>query len=139
MKITGVQSGVKAFDINHGGFTYTLDASKEAGGDGRGPAPKGLILSSIIGCSGIDVAMILDKMRVGYDRLEITAETEETEENPKVFKEIRLQYHIETDTPDEKKIRRAVELSMNKYCGVSAMLAKHCEIRWEIFVNSEKI
>lgn len=139
MKVSGKQTGNKAFEITQDGFTYTLDATKEAGGEEKGPTPKGLLLSSIIGCSGIDVSVILDKMRVPYEHLEITAETEQTEGEPKVFKDITLQYHIRTDTPDEKKIKRAVQLSMEKYCGVTAMLEKHSKIHYEIYLNGKKL
>ncbi len=138
MKITGKKSGKLSFEINQGGHTYTLDAPESAGGEGRGPSPKGLLLSGLIGCTGIDVCLILKKMRVEYQDFEIAAETELTDEDPKVFKKIVLSYHITGNPDDAKKIKRAVSLSMDSYCGVSAMLEKNSRIIPEIYINKKK-
>ena len=139
MKITGKKTGRLAFEISHDSFSYTLAAPKNAGGEGLGPSPKGLLLSGLIGCTGIDVAMILKKMRVAYDALEITAQTELTQTDPKIFKEIILSYHITGRAEDAKKIKKAVSLSMESYCGVSAMLEKNSTIIPAIYLNEKKI
>nr|WP_321403188.1 OsmC family protein [uncultured Desulfobacter sp.] len=103
MKISGKKNGKLAFDIKHDSYTYTLDAPETIGGEGKGPSPKGLLLSGLIGCTGIDVAMILGKMRVEIQDLEITAQTELTDQQPSVFKDITLSYHITGDEKDAKK------------------------------------
>lgn len=139
MKISGRNIGKLAFEINQDGYTYTLDAPESIGGEGRGPSPKGLLLSGLIGCTGIDVAMILDKMRVTIQEMEITAETELTDQEPSVFKEIILSYHITGNEKDEKKIKRAVALSMETYCGVSAMLEKNSPVIPKIYLNGKEI
>lgn len=139
MKISGKKTGRMAFEIAQDAYTYTLDAPESVGGEGKGPSPKGLLLSGLIGCTGIDVAMILEKMRVSYENLEITAETDLTEEDPKVFREIVLSYRITGNPDDAKKIKKAVTLSMDKYCGVSAMLEKNSPIVPKIYLNNELI
>ena len=139
MKISGRKTGKLAFEISQDNYTYTLDAPESAGGEGKGPSPKGLLLSGLIGCTGIDVAMILGKMRVAIQDMEITAETELTQTEPSVFKEITLTYHITGNEKDAKKIKRAVSLSMDTYCGVSAMLEKHSRIIPKINLNGEEI
>jgi len=139
MKVTGKKTGKLSFEINQGNYFYTLDAPESAGGDERGPSPKGLLLGGLIGCTGIDVSLILKKMRVEYEDLEISVETELTDEDPKVFKEIILSYHITGNSNDAKKIIKAVSLSMETYCGVSAMLEKNNRIVPEIYLNKEKI
>nr|WP_320015663.1 OsmC family protein [uncultured Desulfobacter sp.] len=139
MKISGKKTGKLAFEIEQDGFTYTLDAPESAGGEGKGPSPKGLLLSGLIGCTGIDVAMILGKMRVGIQDIKITAETELTDQEPSVFKEITLSYHITGNEKDAKKIKRAVSLSMETYCGVSAMLEKNSRIIPKIYLNGKEI
>lgn len=139
MKISGKKKGQLAFEIKQDSYTYTLDAPESAGGEGKGPSPKGLLLSGLIGCTGIDVAMILGKMRVETQDIEITAQTELTDQQPSVFKDITLSYHITGDEKDAKKIKRAVSLSMETYCGVSAMLEKHSRIIPEIFLNGNQI
>ena len=139
MKISGRKTGKLAFEITQDRYTYTLDAPENAGGEGKGPSPKGLLLSGLIGCTGIDVALILGKMRVTIQDLEITAETELTEGEPSVFKEIILSYHITGNEKDAKKIKRAVSLSMDTYCGVSAMLEKNSRIIPKIYLNDKEI
>jgi putative redox protein len=93
-----------------------------------GFGPKALLLSGLAGCSGIDVVDILNKMKVPFEALEIVAEADQTDEHPKVFKEINIVYRIKTATENEGKIQRAVDLSLQKYCGVAAMLSKHTDI-----------
>ena len=83
--------------------------------------------------------MILGKMRVEIQDLEITAQTELTDEQPSVFKEIILSYHITGDEKDAKKIKRAVSMSMETYCGVSAMLEKHSPIIAKTYLNGNEI
>jgi len=139
MKISGKRTGKLAFEINQDSYTYTLDAPESVGGEGKGPSPKGLLLSGLIGCTGIDVAMILGKMRVEIQDLEITAQTELTDQQPSVFKEITLSYHITGSEKDAKKIKRAVSMSMETYCGVSAMLEKHSPILHNIYLNGNQI
>ena len=97
-----------------------------------GMNPKRLLLCSLSACSGMDVVGILDKMRVQYSKLEIIAEAEQTDEDPKVFKEIFLTYITDASQEDADKVKRAVELSKDKYCGISAMLSKHCPIHFNI-------
>nr|WP_319395730.1 OsmC family protein [uncultured Desulfobacter sp.] len=139
MEISGKKIGKLAFEINQDAYTYTLDAPESVGGEGKGPSPKGLLLSSLIGCTGIDVAMILGKMRVEIQDLKITAQTELTDEQPSVFKEITLSYRITGDEKDIKKIKRAVSMSMETYCGVSAMLEKHSPIIHNIYLNGREV
>ena len=98
----------------------------------EGPNPKALLLSAIAACSGIDVVDILEKMRVSFSDLTIDVETEQTDEHPRVFKDIWVTYKIKTGEENEDKVKKAIELSLDKYCGVSAMLAKHCTINYSI-------
>jgi putative redox protein len=106
-----------------------IDTTKDGS---TGMNPKRLLLCSLAACSGIDVVGILDKMKVEYSKLEITAEAEQTEDHPKVFKEIFLTYTTDASKEDADKVKRAVELSKDKYCGISAMLSKHCAIHFTI-------
>ncbi len=99
-----------------------------------GPGPKSLLLSGLAGCSGIDVVDILEKMRVPFTDLSISAEAEQTDEHPKVFKEITLVYSIRTAPENEEKLKKAIELSLEKYCGVAAMLKKNSVINYKIAI-----
>ncbi|MDP4264406.1 MAG: OsmC family protein [Bacteroidota bacterium] len=107
--------------------SITLDGNRK-----EGPGPKSLLLSGLAGCSGIDVVDILKKMRVAFSDLSIDVETEQTKEHPKVFKDILVIYTIKTDPANKEKVKKAIELSLEKYCGVSAMLKKNSAIHYKL-------
>ena len=98
-------------------------------------SPKALLLSALAGCSGVDVVDILAKMRVDFTRLEIEVETTQTEETPKVFKDIHITYIISTAKENEGKVKKAIDLSLEKYCGVSAMLQKNSDIDYKLLIK----
>jgi len=114
------------------GQTVRIDTSVEGGGLGSGMNPKKMLLGSLCGCSGMDVVEMLKKMRIDFTRFEIEAEAEQTEDHPKVFKYINMLYKIDVNPEYLDKVQRAVTLSQEKYCGVSAMLAKHCAINYSV-------
>ncbi|MDE3252716.1 MAG: OsmC family protein [Bacteroidota bacterium] len=133
MKTTTQWVEALAFDATADtGQTVRIDTTVEGGGLGSGMNPKKMVLGALSGCSGMDVVEVLKKMKVPFTRLEITAEAEQTEEHPKVFKSIQMVYRIDASAEDLPKVKRAVSLSQEKYCGVSAMLAKHCNITYTI-------
>lgn len=98
----------------------------------KGHGPKALLLSGLAGCSGVDLVDILGKMRVEFSDLVIEVETEQTAENPKIFKDIMVTFRLRSDPANEEKIRKAIELSLEKYCGVSAMLRKNSAISYKL-------
>ena len=126
-----------AFTARQGNHSIALDASLEAGGKDSGASPKALLLSGLGGCSGIDVVAILEKMRVPLDGFEVQVSADLTEEHPRVFKSIHLRYLFKGSDLPVDKLEKAVVLSMDRYCGVSAMLAKAAPITWEILVEAQ--
>ncbi|MES2004390.1 MAG: OsmC family protein [Bacteroidota bacterium] len=122
-----------AFDATaDSGHTVRIDTSVEGGGLGSGMNPKKMVLGALSACSGMDVVEILKKMRVPFTKLEIDAEAGQAEEHPKVYTYINLTYKVDAKPEDLDKVTKAVHLSKEKYCGISAMLAKQCEIRFSI-------
>ena len=115
------------FEAEHEGNKIQMDGSTE-----NGHGPKALLLSGLAGCSGIDVVDILTKMRIDFSDLTIEAEADQTEEHPKVFKDIHITYKIKTDKENEEKVKKAIDLSLEKYCGVSAMLQKNSPIHYTL-------
>ena len=77
---------------------------------------------------------ILGKMKVEFSKFSIEAEAEQTEEHPKVFKEILVTYTMKTAADNEEKVRKAIELSLEKYCGVAAMLRKNSAIQYKLVI-----
>jgi len=96
----------------------------------NGMSPKALLLTGVAGCSGIDVVDILQKMRVPFTRFEVVAQAGQTEEHPKVFTGIDLIYRLDIAEGEEDKVRKAIDLSLEKYCGVAAMLRKNSAIKY---------
>ncbi len=118
------------FEAQHEGNKIQIDGSTE-----NGHGPKALLLSALAACSGIDIVDILVKMRLSFSDFIIEAEAEQTEEHPKVFKEILVTYRIKTAPENEDKIKKAIDLSLEKYCGVSAMLRKNSSITYKLVIE----
>ncbi len=118
------------FTSSLGHNSIELDGSKK-----NGFGPKALLLSGLAGCSGIDVVDILGKMRVEFSDFIIETEAEQTDDHPKVFKEIEITYRIKTAKENEEKIKKAIDLSLEKYCGVSAMLKKNSPVNYKLIIE----
>jgi len=106
-------------------------AKVEMSNDGSAPAPMELMLIALGGCTGMDVVSILEKMHVSFEALEVEIKGERAEEHPKIYTGIEIAYKIKGDV-DEAKVKRAVELSMERYCPVTAMLKKSADIRYRV-------
>ena len=124
-----------SFDIDLQGHRFTVDADESVGGKDRGPRPKALLLSGLAGCTGMDVASILGKMKMPYDSFAVEVDAETTDEHPKVYKSITVRYIFTGSDLDRSKIEKAVNLSQEKYCGVSAMLGKTAAITAHIITE----
>jgi putative redox protein len=121
--------GDQQFESSHEGNKIRVDGNKK-----EGHGPKALLLSALAACSGIDVVEILQKMRIEFSDFSIEVETEQTTEHPKVFKDILAIFRMKTNPANREKISKAIELSLEKYCGVSAMLRKNSRINYKLEV-----
>lgn len=105
-----------------------MDGPENFGGSDAGIRPKELLLLSLGGCTASDVASILNKKRVNLENFEINISADMTDEHPKVYTKINLEYVFYGKGIKEADVERAIELSQTKYCGVTAMLQKAMEI-----------
>jgi putative redox protein len=121
------------------GFEFTIDGTPEAGGRDRGPRPKGLTLVSLLGCSGMDIISILDKMRVTVEKFALKAEAQLAEEHPKKILSIKVTYAFSGKGLDSGPLLRAVALSEEKYCGVRATLLPAVKLSREIILNGQHV
>lgn len=119
-------------DTNH---YVAMDTESQFGGTDGASKPKELVLMGLAGCTGMDVASILDKMRVKVDRFEIAVDADMAEVHPKVFTRIHLEYRFWGKDIDTEKVERAIELSETKYCGVTAMLRPAVPIETSYAIN----
>lgn len=124
--------GKMKFDAVVSGHHLMMDAVPEVGGENAGPRPKELMLASLSGCTGMDVISILNKMRQEVESFNITVEAELTEEHPKHYYKLHLIYEFKGNNLDPEKLKKAVDLSQDKYCGVSAVYKKAMELTYEI-------
>ncbi|MCL4558791.1 MAG: OsmC family protein [Deltaproteobacteria bacterium] len=123
------KEGMRFEGTSDSGHTVVMDAGGPPDGTDTGARPMELLLIGLGGCTGMDVVSILKKMRkhVTYFKLNIRAER--SSEHPKVYTKINLEYLIEGDMEDGD-VKRAVGLSQDKFCSVSAMLGKTADIAY---------
>ena len=106
------------------GHTLSMDADDSSGGHNAGFRPMELLLVGFGGCSGMDVISILRKKRQQVSGLEINVKGEKTEDYPKIYKEVHIEYIVTGKGVEKEAVERAIKLSLDKYCSVGATLAK---------------
>jgi putative redox protein len=121
-----------------GHFTM-MDAKEEKGGNSAAGTPMELVLEALGGCTGLDVISILKKKRVSFSHLDINLDAERSDEHPKVFTSINIEFILYSNDGDKAltSLERAVELSHEKYCSVAAMLKPTVKMTIETKVIEE--
>jgi len=119
-------------DVN--GHKITIDATDKVGGKNRGPRPKPLMLLALGGCTGMDVVSILKKMRVEVEGFGVDVEATVTDEHPKYYDHFTIVYTFKGKDLPMAKLEKAVNLSQERYCGVSEMLRKSSTLDHKIVV-----
>jgi putative redox protein len=100
-----------------------------------GPSPMQSALLAVMGCTASDIVWILNKQRVRFTKLEIEGDAERAKEDPRVFTKIHLHYKVYGDAIKESALKRAIDLSTEKYCSVGIMMRRGgvaFENTWEI-------
>ena len=133
--ITKWSEGMKFQTIGPNGASITVGSSLE-GENQKVPSPKALMLSSLAACSGIDVVSILEKMKIKLSDFKINTIGSLTQEHPKYYNKVLMEYHFYGEQLDKEKINKAVNLSITKYCGVMEMFRSFAEITTKIHYNS---
>jgi len=123
-----------AFETEINGHKILIDAEPDVGGEDLGPRPKPFMLAALGGCTAMDVISILKKMRVEVKNLNVKVEGELTEEYPRRFYKMHVTYEIEGDDLPMDKVKKAVSLSEDRYCGVSAVYKDALELTSEITI-----
>ena len=116
------------------GHSVLMDAKPEVGGEDKGPRPMELLMVSLGGCTAMDVVSILKKMRTDLESMTISIDSEQASEHPKIFTKINIEYEFTGRNIKEENVKKAIELSQEKYCSVTAMLREKAEItcKWNI-------
>jgi len=126
--------GNMQFEATVSGHKVVMDATPDSGGEDKGARPKQLMLAALAGCTGMDVVSILKKMRVEVDEFDIDIEAGLTEEHPKYYNKMHIIYKFKGKDLDLEKLKKAVDLSQERYCGVSAAYKKAMELSYEIVI-----
>ena len=121
-----------AFEAHQEGRTFGLISSARFDPEGTSVSPKQLLLTALAGCSGMDLASLLPKMRVPFTSINIHVQGEMAEDHPKIYTSMHMVYEIGADAQYLPQIEKAIELSETRYCSVSAMLRKASSITHEI-------
>jgi putative redox protein len=121
-----------AFEAQVSGHKITLDAAAEVGGENKGVRPKELLLAALSGCTAMDVISILKKMRAEVEYFNVVVDAELTEDHPKVYSKMHLIYQFKGKNLNIESIKKAIDLSQDRYCGVSAMFRQIMDLTYEI-------
>lgn len=135
--VTTVWTEKEQFESNNpSGHKLTMfSVADKENADTVGFGPKALMLSSLAGCSGLDVISLLKKMRAEVSDFKIEVTAELTDEHPKFYNKVKVDYHFTDAELQPEKIQKAVNLSVTKYCGVMEMFRKFAAVDIEIFLH----
>jgi putative redox protein len=109
-----------------------IDAAEESGGQGKGLRPKAMMLTALAGCTAMDVASLLKKMRAEVDDFKIEVEANLTDEHPKYYDKVHVIYRFYGSDFKKDKIEKSVNLSVDRYCGVMDMFRQFAKLTTEI-------
>jgi putative redox protein len=135
MHTTFAWKGKMVFEARtESGHSVLMDAKPEVGGEDKGPRPMELLMVSLGGCTAMDVVSILKKMRTDLESMTISIDSEQASEHPKIFTKINIDYNFVGRNIKEENVKKAIDLSQEKYCSVTAMLREKAEItcKWNI-------
>ena len=121
---------------NPSGETLFMDAPDD-GIENKGLRPKALMLSSLAGCSGLDVVSLLKKMRAEVNDFKMVVHGELTEEHPRYYHKVVVEYHFYGSDLQEDKINKAVKLSVDQYCGVMEMFRQFAKVTTEVYLHKQ--
>jgi putative redox protein len=131
-QISVVWKGNMAFEAKIDQYSVMMDATPAVGGTNQGPTPKPLLMASLGGCTGMDVVALCKKMRQEVESLEIILKGTIADEHPMKYESIHLIYEFKGRDLEADKLQKAVDLSQEKYCGVSETLKRGMPVTYEI-------
>jgi putative redox protein len=131
-----LERGMRFVGRGESGHEVVMDAGARGGGADSAARPIDVFLSALGGCTGMDVIAILRKMRTEPSRLAIEIEGTRADEPPRPFKKIHLTYVVAGSVPEEN-LRKAIDLSLTKYCSVANTVTGVAEITTDVRIEPE--
>lgn len=123
-----------AFTATIKGHDVLMDTTADEGGDDSAPSPKRLMLASLGGCTGMDIVPMLNKMKVPFSNFSIDIDADVREEYPKIYNRVKITYKIKMAVTDKPKLEKAIALSQEKYCSVTAMFKSFAKLETAIII-----
>ena len=114
------------------GHHLVMDGSPDVGGQNLGPRPMETVLMGTGACSAIDVVLILKKSREQVTDCVVDVSADRADADPKVFTKIHFHYLVTGKSLDHTKVARAIQLSAEKYCSATAMMAKTAAVSYDV-------
>jgi putative redox protein len=136
-KITCEWKGKMAFEATTEGGKLALDAEETVGGEDNGLRPKPLVLVALAGCTAMDVASLFKKMRAEPEDFKVEISGDLTEVHPKYYDKTKIEYHFWGRDLKKEQLEKAVNMSLERYCGVTEMFRKFSEVDFEIFYHED--
>lgn len=123
-----LESGMRFIIETGSGYQMAVDAAHDVGGQNSAPSPIEMLLSGLAGCVGISILSILYKRKQQIQAYEVHVHSKRTEDHPKVFTQISIEHIFTGQNMNPQAVQRAIDLSEERYCGVSIMLGKTATI-----------
>lgn len=132
INIKRINQAVNLEAENEDGLKIIMDGSPAIGGENLGMRPMQVLLASLGGCSSMDVLSILKKMQQKITNFEVSIDGErEPNIEPSLFKTIHVHFKVQGENLDASKVKKAIQLSMTKYCSVAKTLEPTATITYD--------
>ena len=136
ISLNRINDAVNFKATNSEGQSILMDGSASLGGINNGVRPMETLLMALAGCSAIDVVMILNKMKQKIDdmKIDVIADVKKVDDY-KEYSHVHMLFHLKGEIKEEK-LKKAIEMSINKYCSVAKTLEKTSKITYEFTLNT---
>ena len=134
---SGQDAGMSFVAETGSGHAFVMDGAPDAGGRNLGPRPMEMVLAGTGGCTAFDIVLILKKGRHAVSGCEVSLKADRAESDPKVFTNIHFHYRVKGRNLKPEAVARAIELSKDKYCSASIMIAKTATITHDFEIIEE--
>jgi putative redox protein len=123
-----------AFTADISGHKVLMDTTADDGGEDKAPSPKRMMLAALTACTGMDIVPMLHKMKVPFSDFSVEVDATVADDYPKIYNKVKLTYKIKMAEEHRPKMEKAVSLSQEKYCSVSAMFKSFAKMETEIVI-----
>jgi putative redox protein len=123
-----------AFTADISGHKVLMDTTEDDGGENKAPSPKRMMLAALTACTGMDIVPMLSKMKVPFSDFSVEVDATVADDYPKIYNKVKLTYKIKMAEEHRPKMEKAVSLSQEKYCSVSAMFKAFAKMETEIIL-----